>query len=109
MINLDEIAQRLRISRQAMRLSQVALCKRAGIATNTYNQWERGRQPPRIDEAIKLCSLGYTLDWVYRGEKACLPYELVTGIQDLLMAAQKTAAETAVEATPFRSQRRKRA
>ena len=45
------IAERLRITRQALRLKQAALCRQTGIAPNTYNQWEQERGRPDLDGA----------------------------------------------------------
>ncbi len=75
--SIDRIAIRLINTRQALGLSQTALCLRAGIKTNTYNQWEMAKWRPNIDEAKKLCrAFELTLDWIYFGNPAKLPYEL---------------------------------
>ena len=78
---VDQIAARLIASREALGLSQADLCRRAGIARNTYNQWETAKGPPRIDQAMKLCdALGYTLDWIYRGDPSGLPYQMASSL-----------------------------
>lgn len=74
------IAARLRQTRLALGLSQAALCRKCGIAANTYNQWEKG-QRPQLDEAIKLVDgLDLTLDWIYLGDPGRLPYEVAQAI-----------------------------
>lgn len=77
------IAARLVQTRLALGLNQRQLCKLSGIATNTYNQWEKAVGRPDIDEAEKLCAkLGYTLDWIYRGDASGLSSDLRTKLAD---------------------------
>lgn len=91
------IGDRLKRTREALQLTQAELCRRAGIAPNTYNQWEPkkdGSPPtgrPELDYAIKLCeALGYTLDWIYRGNPVGLPYQ-ITAKLDLSAPAEPIA------------------
>lgn len=79
--SLDAIAYRLRITREALGLNQTQFCGMAGIARNTYNQWEQGKGRPELDKALALCEAhSLTLDWVYRGVIGGLPYELASRI-----------------------------
>lgn len=79
--SIDAIAARLEATRRVLDLSQTQLCLRAGLATNTYNQWERGKGRPQLDEAMKLCdTFGLTLDWIYRGDPSGLPYSIASEI-----------------------------
>ena len=81
--SVDAIAHRLRVTREALGLTQTELCRRTGIATNTYNQWEMGRGRPDLDQAMKLCNaFRYTLDWIYRGDSAGLPGNLALKLID---------------------------
>lgn len=83
--NIKTIGRRLQATREALGiLKQGEFAKGAGIATNTYNQWEwtkDGKPPkgrPDIDYANRLCErYGLTLDWIYRGDPARLPKEIV--------------------------------
>jgi transcriptional regulator with XRE-family HTH domain len=76
---IQEIAKRLIDTRGALGYSQAELFKSAGIRTNTYNQWEMAKGRPQLDEALKLCTrLGYTLDWIYRGDPSGLPYRITS-------------------------------
>lgn len=69
------IAERLLQLRIALDMTQSEFCQVAGIAANTYNQWERGKGRPELDKAMNLCdAFSVTLDWLYRGETAGLPY-----------------------------------
>lgn len=87
------IAARLQSARRALGYNQRELCALTEIATNTYNQWERGRGRPELDEAIKLRKIGLTLDWIYLGDPAGLPHSL--------------ALKLAAEASPDPSQARR--
>ena len=76
---VEQIANRLIASREALSLSAADLCRRSGIAPNTYSQWESANGRPSLDEAMKLCAaLGYTLDWIYRGDPSGLPYQMAS-------------------------------
>jgi len=71
------IAERLLKTQHALGLNQRQLCARAGIATNTYNQWVKAKGRPDLDEAFKLCdAFGLTLDWIYFGDPSGLPHAL---------------------------------
>ena len=70
----ESIARRLKLSREALGLNQTQFCSAAGVAPNTYNQWERARGRPELDGATQLCEAhGLTLDWIYRGLSGGLP------------------------------------
>lgn len=76
------IARRLKFTRLALGLSQAELCSQAGIARNTYNQWERGLGRPELDKGIALCeTFGLTLDWIYRGIIGGLPHGVAVSIR----------------------------
>lgn len=78
---IDAIAERLRVTREALGLSPAELCRLTGIKPNTYSQWEKGRGRPRLDEARLLRrNLGYTLDWIYEGDRAGLPHSIAAKI-----------------------------
>lgn len=73
------IGQRLIATRLALGFKvQSQFAKRAGVAPNTYNQYEKGISRPRLDEAIMLADkYDLTLDWIYLGDQRRLSYELV--------------------------------
>lgn len=75
--SVDAVAHRLRVTREIMELNQVEFAGAANIPPNTYNQWEKGVQPPSLAMAQKLCDAhGITLDWIYRGVPDGLPHSL---------------------------------
>lgn len=72
---LEAIASRLIQTRKALGLNQRRLCNLAGVEPNTYNQWEKAKGRPELDQALKLCQTfgyAYTLDWIYRGNALSL-------------------------------------
>jgi transcriptional regulator with XRE-family HTH domain len=76
--SLDAIAARLRATREAFGLGQNEFARRAGIASNTYNQYEQAKNLPRLDFANQICdTYGVTLDWIYRGDRAGLPVRII--------------------------------
>jgi transcriptional regulator with XRE-family HTH domain len=84
---LPEIAQRLTLARQATGLAQGEYAARAGVAFNTYNQYENAKKRPSIENAILLCQTHkLTLDWIYRGDPSSLPYALADAIKALRAA-----------------------
>lgn len=77
------IARRLETTRNALGLSQAQLCRHAGIAANTYSQYESGNGRPSLDYAMRLCqTFGLTLDWIYFGNAAGLPDDLAARIAE---------------------------
>ena len=92
------IGRRLELTRQVVGLQQNEFCERAGIATNAYNQYERGKKRPSLDNAIKLClTYALTLDWIYLGNDDALRYSLANAI--------KALKEERLKATPTRASR----
>ena len=72
--SVTEVAARLQLTREALKLSQAALCRMAGISPQAWNNAETGDNRISVDEAMKLCRVtGVTLDWIYRGNRTLLP------------------------------------
>jgi transcriptional regulator with XRE-family HTH domain len=73
-ISTPKVAARLRLTRQALKLSQVGLCRITRISPQAWNNAETGDNLIGIATAIKLCrTTGVTLDWIYRGVRSNLP------------------------------------
>jgi transcriptional regulator with XRE-family HTH domain len=78
------IAERLRLTRRVTGLGQYEFAERAGIAGNTYNQYEQGKKRPTIENALHLVNTyKLTLDWIYAGDPSNLPYSLAKAIDAL--------------------------
>ena len=80
--SIKAIGLRLELTRTVFRMGQAEFCTRAKIATNTYNQYERGKKRPAIENAIALCEVyDLTLDWIYRGDPSGLRYNIADAIK----------------------------
>jgi transcriptional regulator with XRE-family HTH domain len=80
--NRDSVAYRLRITRLASGMTQAQFCRLTGIGQQAWNNYESGYRPLTIQPALRLCNaLGVTLDWLYRGISAGLPFRLAADIQ----------------------------
>ena len=78
----EAIGMRLRLTREVLGLTQAEFADRCGIARNTYNQYEQGKNKPQIGLAIEMCErFNLTLDWLYRGDPSSLPYKMADAIK----------------------------
>lgn len=78
-----EIGKRLRLLREALKMSQTALCRLAGITPQAWNNAETGDNLLTVPNAVKLCRVtGATMDWIYRGQiQSALPAIMLEEIQ----------------------------
>ena len=82
------IGERLRATRQALGLSQIAFCSAAKISPSAYNQYERGKIRPATDQALLLCGAHrLTRDWIYRNDNSGLRPRLMEAIRAIRQAA----------------------
>jgi transcriptional regulator with XRE-family HTH domain len=80
----DAVGLRLRLTREALGLTQDEFARRAGLAANTYNQYEKGKNMPMLEAGHALCdAYNLTLDWIYRDDQSGLKYELADAIRVL--------------------------
>lgn len=80
----NQIAERLRLGRTALNLKAAEVCRLTGIKPNAYSNWENGHGRPKLDEArILRRAFGYTLDWIYEGDRSGLPLKLASAIAEL--------------------------
>jgi transcriptional regulator with XRE-family HTH domain len=80
-----EIGKRLKLVREALKMSQTALCRLASISPQAWNNAETGDNLLTVPNAVKLCRVtGVTMDWIYRGQiTSALPAVLLEAIQKL--------------------------
>lgn len=82
--DVDAIARRLELTREASKLNQAAWCRLTGISTQAWNNYETGDRRISLDAALRVCvASGATLDWIYRGITSGLPLSLATAIAEL--------------------------
>ena len=78
------IGLRLRLTREVLGLTQAEFADRCGIARNTFNQYEQGKNKPQLPLAIEMCErFNLTLDWLYRGDPSGLPYKMADSLKAL--------------------------
>lgn len=71
------LANRLKITREALDISPADLCKAIRIKPNRWSQYENGERRITVEVANKLCDeFGLSLDWIYRANPAQLPHAL---------------------------------
>lgn len=84
---MDKIGERLRLTREALGLSQAQFARKAEVSSSAYNQYERGRMRPAIDQAIKIRDAHkLTLDWIFLGDNSGLKASLADAIKALRQA-----------------------
>ena len=84
--SLPEIAERLRALRIATSANQTEFCRRVGMTTGAWNNYERGRAQIGVDAAMRLREkLRVPLDWIYFGDDDLLEvmasHEMVQAIR----------------------------
>lgn len=85
--SMKSIGERLRVTREALGLSQAAFAKAARVSASAYNQYERGRMRPAVDQAIALRDAHkLTLDWIYCGDNSGLQAPLQAAIKAIRQA-----------------------
>ncbi len=81
----DPVARRLWFSRVALGFRyQESFATRAGVARNTYNEYEKARRPLTLEMARRLQRhYGLPVEWLFDGVTDRLPYGLVQKLQAL--------------------------
>jgi DNA-binding XRE family transcriptional regulator len=88
----EGIAYRLTLTRQALGYDQSTFAKKAGIAANTYNQYENGKNAPDMERANALCdTYRLTLDWIFRGDTSSLRRETANTIDAIRQLREQSA------------------
>lgn len=81
---MKEIGERLRLTREALGLTQAEFARKSKVAASAYNQYEKGKMRPAVDQAIKIRdTYKLTLDWIYLGDNSGLTAALSDAIKVL--------------------------
>lgn len=79
-----EIGRRLRYLRESQGLAQATIAERINVARTRWNNWEVGVGRIPVDAAAQLVQIyGVTLDWIYLGREAGMPYDLMRKIRGI--------------------------
>ena len=71
---MDNTGDRIALARAALRLSQVQLAERLGIAAEQVSMWETGRRRPRAENLQRLASaLEVRFEWLRSAEGPMRP------------------------------------
>ena len=86
----EDIAARLRYTRQALGVNQRLFATRANLRPNRYNQYESGARALTIDAAQRICDeCGVTLDRLFRGDRSMVALHAAIEIAHGAAAARK--------------------
>lgn len=73
--SIGDRLRQLRLFRDALQKDMAAV---AGVTPQAWNNWEKGRARPDVEQVYALCrATGVTSDWVYYGDRSGLPLRLV--------------------------------
>jgi len=76
---------RLRAIREVLGLTQEEVAEVAGVGLTTISGWEGGRNKIDLVKLAKLAdSLGFTTDWIARGDLGGLRFDLAQKLQQKL-------------------------
>lgn len=80
--SLGEIAKRLLLLRNSLDNTQATMANLAGVTPQAWGNYEQGSRRIEIDAVTRLrAAIGVTSEWVYYGNMAQLPAELLEKIQ----------------------------
>lgn len=64
-INRDELGERIRKSREKMKLTQEGLAERIGITNAAISNYETGKKPPGLETLVRIAEeLRVSIDWL---------------------------------------------
>ena len=85
------VGNRLQLTRIALGKTQAELARVLLISPQRWNNYERGARPIDVEFAVRLCErFGVTLDWLYRGVIAGLPYDMAQRLGSIDEGEQPT-------------------
>lgn len=89
-LSREAVADRLRMTREALGLNQAEMGRRVGISAQAWSNNELGRDLISLKQAMKICvATGVGLDWIYRGLMHGLPHDLAVKINSLPAPKEK--------------------
>jgi transcriptional regulator with XRE-family HTH domain len=82
---LESIADRLRLSREALGYSITTMARFIGGQPSLWHNYETGLRRISVDKALLLKrATGLTLEWIYTGDVAGLPQYIAEKIEQQL-------------------------
>src|SRR4051794_2454235 len=82
--SIEATGNRLRVTREALGLSQAEICRQTGIRPAAWNNAETGDNRLKIENVLILCRrYGLTTDWLLRGDIRGIPGEFAKKIAEV--------------------------
>lgn len=79
---LSEIAKRLFLLRKSLDNTQATMANLAGVTPQAWGNYEQGLRRIEIDAVTRLrAAIGVTSEWIYYGNIAQMPAELIEKMQ----------------------------
>lgn len=83
----QEIGRRLRATRKALGANQTEMAEMVGVTKQAWGQYEAGNRRPDLTPMLAFSDrFNISLDWIYKGNPAQLPYTLTNQIAEILAA-----------------------
>jgi len=83
----QEIGRRLKATRQALDIKSGEMADLVGVTKQAWSQYESGARRPDLTPMLAFSDrFNISLDWIYKGIPAQLPYTLVSQIATNLTA-----------------------
>jgi transcriptional regulator with XRE-family HTH domain len=87
---LEEIAERLRLSREALDFNITTIARLIGSDASTWHNYEKAIRRISLDKALLLkARTGISIEWVYSGDINSLPDHLRDKIQARIVAKKR--------------------
>lgn len=99
----QSVAERLRLTRKAFGMKKAVWCRFIGISPQAWSNVEGTETTPAmnrisLDEALKICrATGVGLNWIYRGDRADVPYKVALELQKLDPPTKRRASKAALD------------
>lgn len=91
----QEIGRRLRATREALDVKSGVMAEMIGVTKQAWSQYEAGNRRPDLTHMLAFSDrFNISLDWIYKGNPAQLPYTLASVIAEKL-ATQDDAKKSA--------------
>jgi transcriptional regulator with XRE-family HTH domain len=85
------VGQRLRVTREALGMTQAELAAELNISASAITNWEAGI---RLADVLAMGRLverfGVTLDWIYLGDMSGLRHSLATKLRDPVLSSSRS-------------------
>ena len=90
--------RRLKAAREHLGLNQKVMANEIGVERTALTNWEGGNRLPDVLAMVRLMQrFGITLEWVYAGALAGLPYDMARSLEERAIALGASVGTPAPE------------